>query len=485
MAWWGVTKNFLWRVIMPLSRTQLEGVSLRAAVVLLSQCGEPSESNRNKVQEILEYPIVKEVIAALDNNEINAQTLTTYSQAVQDRLNTIIYYTALMRYSEFSQASLEKTQDDAWQYIKGLTKEAPKTNENRNYPVTRHTLITTRIQQFKQENNIQAVKETGDELAVVEAKLAQEQVIKQHKWDSLTKQEQNFLEEGVWASLDEAYANAIVNRSQEILSGSLASTPQKTADSFTMLEEKSAHIVRALAPFNITEDDWVASEEEVRYFMRYDKRSKKPITDCIILLLLDKLTDCYVLTMDSNTTTRIKRLTELLILGRINIEDACELINKGELIKDSFARQAFNSLTNNHVESLKLIDWATVTGVPFDLFPENMTVEAILALPEGALLSPKIEMIKEQKNTKLDENTNHQKKKLTPTLKDAYDLLVMLTTEPYEKKIFTTKVSVPKKSLSESAVTLENLAQNKARLFAKSVAVRQKIEGVIPKSLIP
>jgi len=208
----------------------------------------------------------------------------------------------------------------------------------------------------------------------------EQQTIKQHKWDSLTKEEQGFLEAGVWTSLDEAYMYAMANRNQEIPMEKLTSTPQlkklasNHVDIFKTADERVVHIAPMLIQLKITEDEWVASEENVRYFLN-DDSSKTMINDCIILLLLKKLNGYQVRIMDPNTTTRIKRLTELLIMGKINIETA------HELAQNSAARRAFNSLTSDDIESLKPIDWAKVTGVPFVRFPEDMTVEDILALP--------------------------------------------------------------------------------------------------------
>lgn len=97
----------------------------------------------------------------------------------------------------------------------------------------------------------------------------------------------------------------------------------------------------------------------------------------MILLLLKKYSGYDILILDPSVTGVIKRLTILLIEGRIDIDTARELVK----VYGIAVARAFNLLSEPDVESLKLIDWAKVTGVPFDHFPKSMTVEEILALP--------------------------------------------------------------------------------------------------------
>lgn len=178
---------------------------------------------------------------------------------------------------------------------------------------------------------------------------SEQQIIEQYQLDSLTQEKQGFLEADAWSSLD----------------------------------EKIEHLIPVLIQFGMDESAWVASEEHVRYlrdqnrFGRYSKKAQTMLDDCMILLLLKKYSGYDILILDPSVTGVIKRLTILLIEGRIDIDTARELVK----VYGIAVARAFNLLSEPDVESLKLIDWAKVTGVPFDHFPKSMTVEEILALP--------------------------------------------------------------------------------------------------------
>ncbi len=139
-------------------------------------------------------------------------------------------------------------------------------------------------------------------------------------------------------------------------------------------DEKFKHLNPLLSEFELSIDKWLELENTISQFLN-NKQDAKKINDCKLLLLLDKLSPYAVCIMDLNQTIKVKRLTQLLIEGKITLDEAREFADT------AFAKGAFYELKYKQVDCLKEINWYRVTGDAFECFPENMTINDILELP--------------------------------------------------------------------------------------------------------